>query len=128
MVLLIPVSNGIIGLATVFIACEIGHRMNDAFKEINFTIDKLDWHLFPIEIKRMFPMIIAIVQQPVTLECFGSIACTRDVFKNVGIDQSTIQVNFRNYRASFISFPGDSSSIFIFYVASSTWRLKAWDN
>lgn len=33
-------------------------------------------------------MIIANAQEPVELECFGSIKCSRDVFKNVGIDHS----------------------------------------
>lgn len=75
--------NGIVALTTVFISCEIGQRMTDAFDKINFTIDKFDWYLFAIDIKRILPSIITIAQQPVSIECFGSIACTRDVFKNV---------------------------------------------
>lgn len=84
-VLLVPLVDGIIGVATVFISCELGQRMSDSFDKINFTIDQLDWYLFPIKIQRMLPMIIEIAQEPVELECFGSIACIREVFKNVGI-------------------------------------------
>lgn len=77
---------GTSALTVVFIACELSQRMGDAFDEIGSTIDQFDWYLFPIELKRMLPMIMAIAQRPVSMECFGSIACTRDVFKNVGID------------------------------------------
>lgn len=77
---------GFISLALVFIACELGQRIADVFSEIGFRIDQSNWYLFSIEIKQMLPMIIANAQQPVTLECFGSISCIRDVFKNVGIE------------------------------------------
>ena len=83
MPLLLLIINGIIAFAMVFIACEIGQRMNDAFDKIDFTIDQSDWYLFPIGVQRMLPTIIAVAQQPVSLECFGSITCTREVFKNV---------------------------------------------
>lgn len=74
---------GIFALALVFIICELGQRMSDTFDEIDSTLDKSDWYLFPIEIKRMLPMIIANAQEPVSLECFGSIICSRNTFKNV---------------------------------------------
>lgn len=83
---LLPAFNGIMGFALVFIACELGQRMGNAFEEINVTIHQIDWHLFPVELKRMLPAIIATAQQPVSLECLGSIKCTRDVFKKVGIE------------------------------------------
>lgn len=63
-----------------------GQRLTDEFDEIKLTIDKFKWYLLPIEIKRMLPMIKANAQEPVPLECFGSIVCIREVFKNVGID------------------------------------------
>lgn len=87
MVLLVPLINGVIGLGLVFIACEIGQILADAFDKINFTIDQLDWYLFPKDIQRMLPMIIEIAQESVSLECFGSISCGREVFKSVSIKQ-----------------------------------------
>lgn len=86
MILWLPVFNAIIGFATAFIACELGQRMTDAFNQVNSAVGKSDWYLFPMEIKRMLPMVIAIAQQPVSMECFGSIKCARDCFKNVSID------------------------------------------
>lgn len=67
----------------VFIVCELGQRMTDAFEKIDISMDHLDWYLFPIEIQRQLPMIIVVAQQSVLLESFGSIGCTREVFKNV---------------------------------------------
>lgn len=86
MVLLLPVINGMIGFVLVFVACELGQRINCAFDDVSHTIEQFDWYLFPIEIKRTLPVIIANAQQPVSLDCFESVKCTRDVFKNVGID------------------------------------------
>lgn len=97
--------NGTFGLILVFVACELGHRITDAFDRIDFTIDQLDWYLFPIEVKRVLPMIIVSAQQPVSVGCFGSIVCIRDVFKNVSIDRKSFRyyvdinqcVNVANY-------------------------------
>lgn len=93
MAILLLIVTGTIALALVFIVCEIGQRLNDAFEKTSFTIDQLDWYLFPSEVQCLLPMIIAIAQQPAPLECFGSMACNRDVFKNVGIFVVFIQSN-----------------------------------
>lgn len=82
-VLLNATLNGIIGLTLVFIACEIGQKMNDSYDEVSSTVDHFAWYLFPIKIQQMYPMIIVNAQEPIILECFGSIACSREVFKNV---------------------------------------------
>lgn len=79
--------NGTFGLILVFIACELGQRISGTFDGIDVTISQFDWYLFPIEMKRMLPMIITSVQRPVSLECFGEIVCTREVFKNVSNDR-----------------------------------------
>lgn len=86
MPLLLLILCGIFALALVFIVCELGQRMTNAFDKINSSINNLNWCLLPMNMKRMLPLIIANAQQPVTLECFGEIACTREVFKNVCIE------------------------------------------
>lgn len=75
---------GIFALSTVFFACELGQRIIGVFKAIEFALEQSDWYLFPIETQRILSIITASAQEAVTLECFGSIACTRIVFKNVG--------------------------------------------
>lgn len=78
---------GIVAFTFVFFACELGQRVNDAFDEIKVTIDQFDWYSFPIAVQRMLPMIIAVAQKPVSLECFGSISWTREVFRQVSVEQ-----------------------------------------
>lgn len=67
----------------IFICCELGERFNAAFKDFDDIIDQFKWYLFSTELKRILPMIMIISQEPVTLECFGSIACCRVVFRKV---------------------------------------------
>lgn len=80
---MLPVFVAVFGFIALFIACELGQRTTDAFDGINDKIDQLNWYLFPIEIQRTLPMILANAQEPVTFECFGSFNCTREVFKIV---------------------------------------------
>lgn len=83
MPVLLMIFAGIFAFTLVFLTCELSQRLGNAFDEIDFTVHQFDWYLFPIQMKRMFPVIIVIVQQPISMECFGSIKCTRDTFKNV---------------------------------------------
>lgn len=70
-------------LGLVFFTCEIGQRFSSGFDNINDVIDQFDWYSFPVEIKKMLPIIIQMAQQQVAIECFGSIMCLRDTFKKV---------------------------------------------
>lgn len=54
-----------------------------AFDGIEYTINNLNWYRFPIEVQQMYPFIIANVQQPIELDVFGSITCSRKDFQNV---------------------------------------------
>lgn len=70
-------------IGTVFVSCELGQRIWDEFVEINDVIGQFDWYLFPDELKRIHPFIIHIAQQPANITFFGSISCSRNVFKSV---------------------------------------------
>lgn len=85
---LLTIFTGLMALALVFINCELCQRISDAYEQVDITIVQFEWYLFPNDIQRMLPIIIANAQQPVELECFGSIKCGREVFKNVGAEQS----------------------------------------
>ena len=52
----------------VFIACELGQRTEDAFSEIGDIVYQCDWHLFPIEIRRLSVIILTVLQQPVSFQ------------------------------------------------------------
>lgn len=66
-----------------FIPCELGERMTNFFNEINDEFDQLNWYRFPIDAQKMLPIILNIVQKPVMIHCFGSVFCTREIFKDV---------------------------------------------
>lgn len=67
----------------LLIACECGQRTNQAFEECTDMIDQFKWYLFPKEIKRILPLILAFTQQPFELTVFGSASCDRESFKYV---------------------------------------------
>lgn len=67
----------------IFISCELGERVCNAFDEIGDTIDQLDWYLLPFEMQQLLPTIILNTKQPVVLQCFGNILCCREVLRNV---------------------------------------------
>ena len=69
----------------VLIICELGQRLTNAFEEICDTIENFDWYLFPLEIQQILPILLVGTQEPVVLECFGSISGTRDTFKKVSL-------------------------------------------
>lgn len=92
MALLLLIFDAFNSFAFIFISCELGQRLSDAFNEINDVIDRSEWNLFKNEFKRILPMIMIISQEPVMLECFGRISCCRDVFNKVR--KITVSINF----------------------------------
>lgn len=62
----------------------MGQQMSNAFEEINVTFGQFDWHLFPIDVQKLLPIILVNVQRPVHLSYFGSVLCaSRETFKKV---------------------------------------------
>lgn len=57
--------------------------MNSRFEEINDAFYNLNWETFPDNAKRLMPIILHITQQPVHLESFGNVPCSRETFKEV---------------------------------------------
>lgn len=68
-----------------FAACELGQKFSNAFSDIDNSIGQLDWYLFPFEIQKMLPMIMSYAQQSLVVQFFGSLACSREQFKKVGL-------------------------------------------
>lgn len=62
---------------------ELGQRVTDAFNKIEDEIGQFNWYLFPEEMKQMLRLVMIMTQQPVIIECFGSISCSRETFKKV---------------------------------------------
>lgn len=85
-------------LALVFIPCELDDRLCSEFDDINDIIDELDWHLFPLKMKKLLPMIMMNSQQPVGFKCFGSYLCNRETYKKVTIAMHRQMKNFPKKR------------------------------
>lgn len=70
-------------IAIVLFASEIGQRFNNGFVRIDDKINEFDWYLLPMNIKRMLPTMMINAQQPIYINCFGSLTCSRETFKKV---------------------------------------------
>lgn len=99
--LLLTISLVLYAFGTVFIVCELGQRMTDAFGEISDAIGNFNWNLFPDDFKKMLPIIIQFAEQPVDIEFFGSISCSRKVFKKVCETNCCKKIYFNQFGASF---------------------------
>lgn len=67
----------------IFIICELGERLTDHFNEISIGIFQCDWYIFPIDVQKMFLIVLLNAQTPITIRGFGNLNCTRDKFKDV---------------------------------------------
>lgn len=67
----------------MFLFCELGESVSDHFNLIPNVIYYLDWYTFPKDIQKMIPTIMMVSQQPIVLQAFASLKCTREAFKQV---------------------------------------------
>lgn len=88
---MILINDAVDSIAVILISCELGQRLSEAFHQFNDIIDQCKWYLFPNKLKQILPTILIITQEPVTLECFGSIICSREVFQNVRYSSISIE-------------------------------------
>lgn len=72
--------------ALVYLVCNFGHKVSAAFEEIDSAFDQMSWYLFPYEMWKRLPIIVAAAQQPAELAVFGSISCSREDFKKVHLN------------------------------------------
>lgn len=74
-------------LILAFIPCEMGERLSNGMLEIEDSMNQFDWYLFPFRIRKLLPIVLHGLQQPVQIDCFGSIAFIRETFKKVSLWQ-----------------------------------------
>lgn len=63
--------------------CEFGENVTHSFSEIDYTISEFNWYLFPSDVQKILPTLMAFVQKPVEFPVFGSVKSSRESFKNV---------------------------------------------
>ena len=83
--LLLALFCGVWAIGLVFIACELSQRFSNAFSGLENSLIHIDWHLYPMEVQRLMPIIMMFAQQEMEFECFGSLSCSRAAFKAVGL-------------------------------------------
>lgn len=82
-VLFYAVINIIYSFGIVFIMCECGQQLSNAFEVLCDEIYENDWHLFPTNLQRTWHIVLVTAQQPVEIVSFGNIVCYRETFKRV---------------------------------------------
>lgn len=68
--------------AVIFV-CELCQQVCNGFEEMNRAMDQFHWPSYPIDLRRVLPIVIMFTQQPIEFKVFGSITCCRESFKNV---------------------------------------------
>lgn len=66
-----------------FLVCELGQWVTNRYDQLGDELIACDWHLLPIEIQRLYLIFLLNTQQPVHIECYGGIQCSRDTLKKV---------------------------------------------
>lgn len=67
----------------LLILCELPDRISTEFDDLNDMIDRFDWYLLPLEIKKLLPMVMMNTQKSFGLTYFGSYRCNRESFRKV---------------------------------------------
>lgn len=80
----------LMSLGSVSLYCELGHRVSNTFEEINRSLDRMKWYLFPVKIWHMLPIVIVAAQEPITFSVFGTVSCSREDLKTVRIQKLLI--------------------------------------
>lgn len=73
----------LVSFALIFSFCELGEQIMSQFNKIDEEICNFDWHLLPLDIQKIYPIIMIGTQAPVMLIGMGNIECTREAFKKV---------------------------------------------
>lgn len=76
-------SFALYAFGVVFVACDFGQRISDAFDENYDVICQYKWYLFSDQMKQLLPILLINVQEPVELQFFGTFSCSRETFKMV---------------------------------------------
>lgn len=63
--------------------CEPGQRVTNQYARIGDELSTCDWHLFPIQLQRLYLIFFMNTQQPVHIQCFSGITSSRETLKKV---------------------------------------------
>ena len=78
-----PLVNTCFTFVIMFLYCEFGEMVTNQFNELNERFSKCNWYLLPIEMQRMFVIVMANTQRPAMIQGYANVVCTRESFKQV---------------------------------------------
>lgn len=83
------------GFIEIFLYCVLGQMVTDQFENYNQSLGQSNWYLFPIEMQKVYILVMANAQEPSLIRGFGNIECTRETLKKVS---KLFENQFYNYR------------------------------
>lgn len=83
MILIVLLCEMTWSFAFVFVVCEFGQRVSNAFIDIDFEAGQLEWYLFSMEVQKILPTLMIVTQKCVGLDVFGNVQADRENFKKV---------------------------------------------
>lgn len=67
----------------LFLFCFLGEMVTSRFRNVDDALYECVWYLYPMEIRKKFPIMILISQEPVSLRGFANFRCTHEAFNKV---------------------------------------------
>lgn len=73
-----------------FLACEVGQRVTSQYEIFGDELRKCNWHVLPIEMQRIYLTFLLDTQQPIFIQSYGGIVCSRETYKKVGFEKNIL--------------------------------------
>lgn len=75
--------NVIWAFAVDFLVCELGQWAANQYEAFNDELSSCAWYSLPIDMQRLYWIFLLDTQQPLHVQSYGSIVCSRETFKKV---------------------------------------------
>lgn len=66
-----------------FLVCELGQWITSQYDMFGDELCACNWYALPMVMQRMYLMFLLNTQQPMYIQCYGGITCSREIFKKV---------------------------------------------
>lgn len=67
----------------ILMVCEPGEHVTQEFNAFDQQVEQCYFYLLPYGLKRLYLIFLLDTQQPINIQCYGRILCTRDTLKQV---------------------------------------------
>lgn len=67
----------------IFVVCEPGEYVTKEFDAFGKELERCDWHLLSIDLRRSYLIFLLNAQESINIQCYGRVLCKRETFKKV---------------------------------------------